>query len=229
MLYPECLTGLLLALALIRGKETVLIMSTDASLPDGFVTGEAGGLFGFNWWVWIDRLAGTHQNVTLIVEERASSGLVDTTHLCLWHGLSNWSIHYPLWALSERWKITRPQETASTQHFQNLGVWFKTLLDDWQQVHLWSCFKPRFTACVCRTVNHQLLGDEGQLKVPVNIKFMSRSLNWSLLLTQMGGDVWLMNFKFTDWQNHTYENSCWGSLANWPVASEQAWKLSYGY
>lgn len=48
MLYPECLTGLLLALALIRGKETVLIMSTDASLPDGFVTGEAGGLFGFN-------------------------------------------------------------------------------------------------------------------------------------------------------------------------------------
>lgn len=45
-------------------------------------------------------------------------------------------------------------------------------------------------------VNHQLLGDEGQLKVPVNIKFMSRSLNLSLLLTQMGGDVWLMNFKF---------------------------------
>lgn len=44
------------------------------------------------------------------------------------------------------------------------------------------------------TVNHQLLGDEGQLKVHVNIKFMSRSLNF--LLTQMGEDVWLINFKF---------------------------------
>lgn len=48
MLYPECLTGLLLALALIRGKETVLIMSIDPSLPDGLVTRKAGGLFGFN-------------------------------------------------------------------------------------------------------------------------------------------------------------------------------------
>lgn len=41
MLYPECLAGLLLALALIRSKETVLIMSTDPSLPDGLVTEEA--------------------------------------------------------------------------------------------------------------------------------------------------------------------------------------------
>lgn len=48
MLYPECLAGFLLALALIRGKETMLIISTDPSLPDGPVTEEAGGLFGFN-------------------------------------------------------------------------------------------------------------------------------------------------------------------------------------
>ena len=50
MLYPECLAGLFLALALalIRGKETMLIISTDPSLPDGLVTEEAGGLFGFN-------------------------------------------------------------------------------------------------------------------------------------------------------------------------------------
>ena len=47
MLFPECLAGLLLAQALIRSKETVLIMSTDPSLPDGLVTEEAGGLFGF--------------------------------------------------------------------------------------------------------------------------------------------------------------------------------------
>ncbi|KAI4557818.1 hypothetical protein MJG53_018571 [Ovis ammon polii x Ovis aries] len=46
-------------------------------------------------------------------------------------------------------------------------------------------YHPNCFACtICKTVNHQLLGDEGQLKVHVNIKFMSRSLNF--LLTQMG-------------------------------------------
>lgn len=133
-----------------------------------------------NWW-----LAGTHQSVTFDCLGIQVLGWVDTpTHAQACFSLVGQSMQvtYPLWASSEQWKITWNQEThLSTPAL--LKIWgcdLKLSSRTGTQAHLWSCFKSRFTTCLCRTVNHQLLGDEGQLKVHVNIKFMSRSLNFLL-------------------------------------------------